>query len=169
VKGDLLIWSGGSQGFGHVAVVSSAGSSSIEYVQQNWGWYQSGHWGQVSHSATPWYASHSFFGGTGASGSQNHFAKCWIHAPGNTPSPPPPPPSSHCVTGGLYCGGDEVSGDSNTLYRCEANGAQVVEHCAYGCAVHSATNDSCKSAPSSPCVVNPRVAYSLRRSMRGIV
>jgi surface antigen len=151
VKGDLLVWSGGSQGYGHVAVVSSVGSSSIEYVQQNWGWYQNGHWGQVSHSATPWYASHSFFGGTGASGSQNHYAKCWIHAPGNTPSPPPP--STDCAVGGLYCGGDKVSGDSNTLYRCEANGPQVVKHCAYGCAVHSGTDDSCKPAPAKPCVV----------------
>jgi hypothetical protein len=93
-------------------------------VQQNWGWYESGHWGQVAHSSTPWYASKSFFGGTGASGTQNHYAKCWIHAPGNTSSPPSPP-SSDCVTGGLYCGGDKVSGDSNTLYRREANGTQV--------------------------------------------
>jgi hypothetical protein len=153
VKGDLLVWSGGSQGYGHVAVVSSAGSSSIEYVQQNWGWYQGGHWGQVSHSATPWSASHAFFGGTGASGSQNHYAKCWIHAASNTSSPPPPPPSSGCAVGGLYCGGDKVSGNSNTLYRCEADGPQVVKHCAYGCAVHPGTDDSCKPAPANPCVV----------------
>ena len=34
---------------------------------------------------------------------------------------------------------------ANTLYRCEANNAvQVVKHCANGCAVHAATDDSCK-------------------------
>ena len=40
---------------------------------------------------------------------------------------------------------DKIVGDSNTLYRCEANNAvQVVKHCANDCAVHASTDDSCK-------------------------
>jgi hypothetical protein len=50
-----------------------------------------------------------------------------------------------CVVGGLYCGGDKLSGDKNTLYRCNEEGfGDVVKHCANGCAVHSGTDDSCK-------------------------
>ena len=43
---------------------------------------------------------------------------------------------STCVVGGLYCGGDKVSGDRNTLYRCTGAGAPaVVRHCASGCVI----------------------------------
>ncbi len=58
-----------------------------------------------------------------------------------------------CVTGGLYCGGDEVTGDASTLYRCNgASAPTVVEHCAAGCSVNSGTDDSCKASGGS-CVV----------------
>jgi hypothetical protein len=54
------------------------------------------------------------------------------------------------VVGGLYCGGDKVTGDSGTLYRCNGSGAPtVVEHCAAGCSVNSGTNDSCKASGPS--------------------
>jgi hypothetical protein len=52
---------------------------------------------------------------------------------------------SSCFAGGLYCGGDKISGDKNTLYRCTGAGAPaVVRHCASGCAVHSGSDDGCK-------------------------
>jgi hypothetical protein len=52
---------------------------------------------------------------------------------------------STCFVGGLYCGGDKVSGDKNTLYRCTGAGAPtVVKKCAKGCAVHSGSDDGCK-------------------------
>jgi hypothetical protein len=52
---------------------------------------------------------------------------------------------SSCFVGGLYCGGDKVSGDKNTLFRCTGAGAPtVVKHCANGCAVHSGDDDGCK-------------------------
>jgi hypothetical protein len=52
---------------------------------------------------------------------------------------------SSCVVGGLYCGGDKVSGSSSTLYRCTGTGAPtVVRHCASGCRVNPGANDSCR-------------------------
>jgi Phage tail lysozyme len=57
-----------------------------------------------------------------------------------------------CVDGGLYCGGDEVSGSSSTLYRCNGSSAPtVVEHCGNGCEVNSGSDDACRSGGS--CVV----------------
>jgi hypothetical protein len=50
-----------------------------------------------------------------------------------------------CFVGGLYCGGDKISGDRNTLFRCTGTGAPaVVRHCANGCAVHPGSDDSCR-------------------------
>jgi hypothetical protein len=52
---------------------------------------------------------------------------------------------SSCFAGGLYCGGDKVSGDKNTLFRCTGTGAPtVVRHCASGCVVHTGTDDACR-------------------------
>jgi hypothetical protein len=57
-------------------------------------------------------------------------------------------PSSNggsCVPGGYYCGGDKVSGNSNTLYRCNSNGtATAVESCSRGCAVRPGRDDACR-------------------------
>lgn len=50
-----------------------------------------------------------------------------------------------CFVGGLYCGGDKISGDKNTLFRCTGTGAPaVVRHCASGCAVHPGSDDACR-------------------------
>jgi len=50
-----------------------------------------------------------------------------------------------CFVGGLYCGGDKISGEPNTLYRCTGTGAPaLVRHCASGCAVHSGNDDACR-------------------------
>jgi len=43
-----------------------------------------------------------------------------------------------CVTGGLYCGGDKLDGDPQSLYRC---GSGLVMACANGCVVGSAGHD----------------------------
>lgn len=52
---------------------------------------------------------------------------------------------STCFVGGAYCGGDKVSGDKNTLFRCTGTGAPtVIRVCANGCAVHSGDDDACK-------------------------
>jgi hypothetical protein len=50
-----------------------------------------------------------------------------------------------CVVGGLYCGGDKLSGNKNTLYRCNAEGrGDVVKVCSKGCSVNPGSDDSCK-------------------------
>ena len=50
-----------------------------------------------------------------------------------------------CMTGGLYCGGDKVDGDPQTLYKCAANGTGTVDKtCPNGCQVNPGTNDACK-------------------------
>jgi hypothetical protein len=50
-----------------------------------------------------------------------------------------------CFVGGLYCGGDKISGDKNTLFRCTGTGAPtVVRKCASGCAVHTGDDDACR-------------------------
>jgi GH25 family lysozyme M1 (1,4-beta-N-acetylmuramidase) len=53
---------------------------------------------------------------------------------------------SDCIEGGLYCGGDKLEGNENTLYRCQADGsAKKVEDCARGCGVRSGQNDACRT------------------------
>jgi hypothetical protein len=52
--------------------------------------------------------------------------------------------SGGCYPGGLYCGGDKVSGDPSTLYKCTGGSSgYVASHCANGCAVVSGSNDRC--------------------------
>lgn len=43
-----------------------------------------------------------------------------------------------CVTGGLYCGGDKLDGDPQSLYKC---GTGLVMACANGCVIGSAGHD----------------------------
>jgi len=49
-----------------------------------------------------------------------------------------------CVAGSLYCGGDKVTGDAKTLYKCTGGTAgTVVKVCADACNVNKGANDSC--------------------------
>ncbi len=54
--------------------------------------------------------------------------------------------SCRCSPGGLYCGGDQVTGNSNTLYRCGSNGVSttIAARCSNGCRVNSGSDDSCR-------------------------
>ncbi len=54
-----------------------------------------------------------------------------------------------CVPGGLYCGGDKVSGSASTLFRCnsDAKTASVVRACSHGCSVNAGDDDSCRCSP----------------------
>ncbi len=54
-----------------------------------------------------------------------------------------------CKVTGLYCGGDDVNGDPNTLYHCNGAAAPTVaEVCKYGCIVRSAgEDDTCRCTP----------------------
>lgn len=57
------------------------------------------------------------------------------------------PSGGNCVKGGFYCGGDKVTGDAKTLYKCEGPGEPtVIEKCANGCMVNPGQDDSCAPA-----------------------
>jgi hypothetical protein len=69
---------------------------------------------------------------------------------------------NNCVVGGLYCGGDKVTGDHNTLYRCHGSkvAPTVEKHCTAGCKVNSGNDDSCAAAPAPCSITNPpHVSY----------
>ncbi len=54
-------------------------------------------------------------------------------------------PLQACVAGGLYCGGDKIAGDPDTLYQCNAGGAPLARgRCAFGCVVRPADDDTCR-------------------------
>jgi Peptidase family M23 len=60
------------------------------------------------------------------------------------------PKGNNCVPGGYYCGGDKVSGDPKTLYRCQGPGTPAVaQRCTAGCKVNSGVDDSCAVDPSA--------------------
>lgn len=57
-----------------------------------------------------------------------------------------------CVAGGLYCGGDKVAGDPQTLYRCNGGGVPIARGvCEAGCIVRPTQDDVCRGA-GGPCV-----------------
>jgi hypothetical protein len=49
-----------------------------------------------------------------------------------------------CTDGGLYCGGDELAGDPQTLYRCAGGAGIAVMTCMLGCTVVPGQNDTCR-------------------------
>jgi hypothetical protein len=59
-------------------------------------------------------------------------------------------PSASCIVDRAYCGGDLVSGDKDTLYRCLGDGGgDLVAKCANGCVPDAGV--SAGGAPSSAC------------------
>lgn len=50
-----------------------------------------------------------------------------------------------CTAGGLYCGGDKLAGDPDTLYQCNGGGVPLARGaCAAGCIVQPADDDTCR-------------------------
>jgi hypothetical protein len=69
------------------------------------------------------------------------------HLDAVTDAPPPHADASACDPMGHYCGGDEVTGDTSTLYRCNASGPPtLLAHCTDGCLVRSGGVDVCKGS-----------------------
>jgi murein DD-endopeptidase MepM/ murein hydrolase activator NlpD len=55
-----------------------------------------------------------------------------------------------CVRGGFYCGGDKMTGNARTLYRCNGPGTPtLIKVCKAGCSVNPGRDDSCKVAPGT--------------------
>ncbi|MEO8843101.1 MAG: hypothetical protein ABI704_16115 [Kofleriaceae bacterium] len=50
-----------------------------------------------------------------------------------------------CAEGGLYCGGDQLTGDPGSLYQCANGVGTFVMQCANGCAINAApSKDACR-------------------------
>jgi hypothetical protein len=50
-----------------------------------------------------------------------------------------------CIEGGLYCGGDKLEGDPQTLYHCASGAGTQPMECTDGCVVAApGTNDHCR-------------------------
>lgn len=58
-------------------------------------------------------------------------------------------PVEICVAGALYCGGHQLAGDSETLYRCNSGSVPTARgaRCAHGCAFHTDRDDACLGGP----------------------
>lgn len=57
-------------------------------------------------------------------------------------------PPAACVAGGLYCGGDKLAGDPETLYQCNGGGVPLARgRCAHGCLVRPTEDDACSGGP----------------------
>ena len=60
---------------------------------------------------------------------------------------PPDLAGPDCQPGGFYCGGDKLTGDPGTLYRCDAPAAPTVRGvCCAGCIVRPGLDDTCRGA-----------------------
>jgi hypothetical protein len=61
-------------------------------------------------------------------------------------------PPAACVDASFYCGGDQVAGDPDTLYQCDAGAVpQARGRCLFGCTINPADDDTCAAGPD-PCV-----------------
>ncbi|MEZ4398660.1 MAG: hypothetical protein R3B06_01480 [Kofleriaceae bacterium] len=56
-------------------------------------------------------------------------------------------PPEACVAGALYCGGDKLAGDPQTLYQCNGGGVPLARGtCLVRCEVRPAADDQCRGA-----------------------
>lgn len=56
-------------------------------------------------------------------------------------------PIGDCVAGGLYCGGDKLAGDPETLYQCNGGGVPLARGvCESGCIVRPTADDACRAS-----------------------
>ena len=56
-------------------------------------------------------------------------------------------PTADCNAGAFYCGGDQLAGDPQTLYQCNAGGVPIARGaCSAGCVVRPGKDDACRGA-----------------------
>jgi hypothetical protein len=127
---DLIVYPPTSSNpYGHIASVDHVEGKTIYVMDDNY----------VAHHVK---ASHPHTVATTAYG--------WYHLKKLGSSPPPSGGGGgSCVVGGLYCGGDKVSGDSDNLYECTSGGKKLVRTCGHGCEVRSGKDDACGCTPDS--------------------
>lgn len=134
VAGDAVVWNYNG-GIGHVALVTGGTSTTVTYLQQNWG----SPTGYAATGTTSWNGSNF---GAPSDSTGGFTPACWIHANANS--------TGTCVYGnGLYCGGNGVSGDPSTLYDCQNGVLAIDQVCSFGCE-HMANyvNDQCYPCPN---------------------
>ena len=65
-------------------------------------------------------------------------------------------PTADCNAGALYCGGDQLAGDPQTLYACNAGGVPIARGaCRNGCLVRPGKDDAC-SGGAAACLAGGR-------------
>jgi len=104
------------------------------------------------------YGDGLYCGGNGVNGDPGTLYRCTagsvsvVQACGNGCQRMPPGVNDQCTSGpgscpsgnGLYCGGDGVNGDPNTLYNCNNGNLTVLQACANGCQrMPAGVNDQC--------------------------
>ncbi len=127
---DLIVYPpSGTNPYGHIASVDHVEGKTIYVIDDNY----VGHHVKASHPHTVSVKAYGWY----------HLKKL-----GNQP-PPIKAGGGECEVGGLYCGGDKLSGSSSTLYECTQNGKSEVRACQHGCEVRSGKDDACKCTPDS--------------------
>jgi surface antigen len=119
VSGDLVVFNSGT--YGHVAVITSVTSSSVNVIEQN-----------SSPNGVNTY-------------SRGSNVACYLHATKNSN------PSSVCPDGGWYCGSNGLGKDPNTNYYCSGPGGSISTSTACGmtCVSYpSGYSDTCTSKGS---------------------
>jgi hypothetical protein len=118
--------------YGHIASVDHVEGGDVYVMDDNYNGDERRAWQPhtVSRGALGWYHLRSLpkdGGGSGGGG------------------------SGYCPNNGLYCGGDYIQGDPNTLYRCSGHELYVEQTCDSGCQWNPAgVDDACQSAPPPP-------------------
>lgn len=59
-------------------------------------------------------------------------------------------PPATCQDASFYCGGDQIAGDPDTLYQCDAGAVpQARGRCVNGCTINPADDDTCAAGPET--------------------
>ncbi len=141
VAGDMVVWPNGA--YGHVALVTSVGPSSITILEQNV---------KGSGTATLGYANGKIAARWG-----NWVPQGWAHAKANgatnTNTNTNPNPNTNTINwscnNSAYNGGQYWTCSNGNLYECQ-NGVPQEKTCSSGCQVNAlGTDDTCKSTTVS--------------------
>lgn len=148
VPGDMIVWTKGT--YGHVALVTSVTSSSVDIIEQN-----------VTGKGA---VSLSYDGKTVGTRWGSWEVSGWAHAksnpakPGTTTPPPTPPPSTPTwdCSKSSQAGKQVWTCSGGSRNKCDAAGKPLKEDCTHGCLPGSNGSEAtCAPAPSNPNPTNP--------------
>ena len=170
IPGDLFVRTSGT--YGHVAVITSVGSSTVDVIEQNssptgkntYSKSDAGCFLTASSSTGSCHTTGYYCGNDGLGLSANNLYYCSgsgaspaLHTSCSTtcvtmPSgqddkcdSASPSCSSITASAGYYCGNDKIGGNSNTLYYCSNSKLDGGIYCSSGCVTASSgSDDYCK-------------------------